>query len=293
MSIELILQEELDEDEIIPFDRVVIYKRVDATSYTELADLPIGTTSYTDSAGVINDEYHTIFKDSVNGISSLPSHIYRALNPYKQRNEEDPPVAVILELETTSTVPTVDYVAIYKRKPLEASATRIALVAIGQQYYQDADGEPGDIYHSTFVDTTNNSESQPSSYVIADANSGLVVVSGRFENPAGDIYIRPDRPANDDEYDIEISLVTPYSSSTRTPTAQGQVIGITTKKVLTDSTTGFWSVTLIPNNLIEPNNTYYQFMFRGHAYYKYVYSTNGDAQNFAMLADVQPRYTNL
>lgn len=201
MSVELALQEALDETETIPFDRIVIYKRLDAETYTELADLPIGTTTYTDVGGLINDEYHVKFRDSVNGISSRPSHIYRALNPTKQRNDEVPAVAVVLELTTSSTVPTVDFVAIYRRKPLETVATRIALVPIGQQYYQDTEGDPGDIYHSTFVNTTNNPESQPSAIVIADAGSGLVTVSGRFEHLTGDTVVRPASPANDDLWD--------------------------------------------------------------------------------------------
>lgn len=292
MSVELTLQEELDETETIPFDRIVVFKRVDAETYTELADLPLGTTTYTDTDGVVNDEYHTVFRDSVNGISSRPSHIYRALNPTKQRNDEVPAVAVVLELETSSTIPTVDFVAIYRRKPLETTATRIALVPIGQQYYQDAEGDPGDIYHSTFVDTTNNAESQPSMIVIADAGSGLITVSGRFEHVTGDTIVRPEKPRNDDLWDIEIQLWTP-KNVIRTPTAQGNVIGITTWKVLTDCETGYWAVDLIPNDLIEPNNTFYEFKYRTQRWFKQINTANGGAQNFAMLADYIPRFRTL
>ena len=299
MSIELTLPIEipLEEGKTVldpieaAMDRIVIFKRVDAETYTELADLPLGTATYTDTGGVINDEFHVRFKDSINGVSSLPSHIYRALNPYKQRNEENPPVAIILELQTTSTVPTVDFVGIYRRKQFETDATRIALVAIGQQFYQDPDGDPGDVYHSTFVDTTNGTESQPSAYLTANANTGLVVVSGRFEDPAGDLYARPpEPPASDDDFDIEIRLVVPREANARAPTAQGQTIGIVVKKILTQESTGFWSTTLVPNDLIEPNNTFYEFLFRGRTYFKYVNSANGEAQNFAMLAEARPRF---
>jgi hypothetical protein len=304
MSIFLKLQEELDASELIPFDRIVLFKRVDATTYAELADLSIGTASYTDVAGTVNDEYHTIFRDSINGISSLPGPIYRALNPYKQRDEPDPPVSVILELDISSPIPTVDFIAVYRRKFLENEAIRIALLPIGQQFYQDVDGLPGDIYHTTFVDTTNATESQPSLYTVANANSGLVVVSGRFENPSGDAA----DAFTEATPDVEALLILPgNASSARTPTVQGQVIGkrvvgtriiVLTKDELGNPitppvSTGRWSIPLIPNNLIEPNNTYYEFHYRNRRYFKYVNSVNGAAQNFALLADVQPRFIQL
>lgn len=306
MSVKLLLQEELDADEVVPFDKIVIFKRVDSTTYSELAELAIGTATFTDAAGVVNDEYHTIFRDSVNGIESLPGPIYRALNPHKQREEPDPPVSVILELQTTSAIPTVDFVAVYRRKPLELVATRIALLAIGQQFYQDADGEPNDIYHSTFIDTANSTESQPSSYITANANSGLVVISGRFEDVSGDAS-ESFAATSDQKFDMEVLLAIPPEASGRTPTVQGQVVGTNKVQVfmitLTEDelgdplpeslSTGRWSVPLIPNDLIEPNNTYYTFIYRGNRFFKQINSVNGLVQNFALLADFQPRFIQL
>jgi hypothetical protein len=300
MSVLLTLQQAVDVSEKIPFDRIVVLKRTGSTTIAEIASLPIGTATYTDVSGTINDEYSTQFLDSVNGVSSLPGSIYRALNPYKQNKEPDAPVAIILELDTAPTIPTVDFIAVYKRSYLANDYTRIALLPIGQQFYQDAEGSPGDVYHTTFVDTTNATESQPSKFIIANANSGLVIVSGRFEQLTGDASISFTEP----KHDIDILLVLPKDSQGRTPTAQGQVIGRRSAKVFmerikTDETgkvlnpeidTGRWSVPLIPNNLIEPNNTYYEFCFRGHRFYKYINSSNGLSQNFAMLAEVNPRF---
>lgn len=266
-------------------DTVVIYRRDDAYTLTEIGSAPLGTSTFSDPAGVINDEYHITFRDSVSGVESLPSQLYRVLNPFKQR-EEDGVVVVVLELETSSVVPTVDFVAIYRRKPTESVATRIALVPIGTQFYQDPDGEPGDVYHSTFVDTTNSAESQPSAYVIANANTGLVVVSGRFEDPSGDPML-----ADTEEFrDVEVLLVIPDEKSQRTPTAQGQVFGPQKKKALLDEN-GFWSLPLVPNDLILPNNTFYIFSVGDQRFYKRVDSSNGPVQNLALLADVLPRFS--
>lgn len=280
-------------------DTVVVYKRENAYSISEVTTVSLGVPEV-DVTGLVNDEYYITFRHSATGIESQPSSIYRALNPYKQRQEPEAPVSVILQLETTSTVPTVDFIGVYRRKYGESISNRIALLPIGTEYFQDPDGLPGDVYHSTFIDSTNATESQPSIYVIANANAGLVIVSGRFEYPNGDPVISQREP----KHDIDIELIIPKSSQGRTPTAQGQVIASRTAKVFLERIskdelgnaispeidTGRWSVALVPNNLIEPNDTYYEFTFNGNKMYKKIHSQNGLAQNFAMLAEVTPRF---
>lgn len=263
-------------------DTVDIYKRVDSTTLTLLSSVPLGTTTFADPAGVINDEYFIRWRSLSNGVQSLPSKIYRVLTPYKQRDEA---VVVVLELQTTSVIPTVDFVSIYRRKPEETAATRIGLVPIGQQFFQDTTGEPGDVYHITFVDTTNSSESQPSDYVVSDANTGLIVVSGRFETPSGDSC----EAHPDERDDVEVMLVVPDGVIAQ-PTAQGQVFGTDVVTAPLDDL-GAFSIPLVPNDLILPNNTYYLFTYRSQRLYKRINSDNGAAQNLALLADVNPRYS--
>jgi hypothetical protein len=232
----------------------------------------------------VNDEYHITFRESATGVESLPSSIYRALYPYQQR--EDGVVVVTFELDTTSTIPTVDFVAIYRRKPEESVATRIALLPIGTERYQDPDGLPGDVYHSTFVDTTNSTESQPSEYQVANAGAGFVVVSGRFEDAGGDpaeAYLQKDR----DHHDVQATLMLRRKNRLRTPTAQGQIIAQTFARARMDEN-GVWSLVLVPNNLIQPRDSYYEFKYRGRIYNKQIHVQNGRAQNFAMLPDVDP-----
>lgn len=284
LPIEVPLEE--GETELAPLeqtlDTIDIYKRVDAETITLLGSVPLGTATFSDPDGVINDEYHIVWRSSSSGVQSLPSKIYRALNPYKQRDEA---VVVVLELQTSSVIPTVDYVAIYRRKYGETAATRIGLVPIGQQFFQDPDGEPGDIYHTTFIDSINDAESQPSDYVVSDANTGLVVVSGRFETPSGDSC----EAHPDERDDVEIMLVVPDGVIIQ-PTAQGQVFGTDVVSAPLDEN-GIFSIPLVPNNLILPNNTYYLFTYRSQRIYKRIDSDNGSAQNLALLADVQPRYS--
>jgi hypothetical protein len=286
MSVLLTLPTELDKDETIPFDLVVIFRRVSPYHYTELASVPLGTATYSDSNGRIDDEYHVVFRDSMSGVESLPSSIYRALTPYLQRDEAGV-VVVVLELDTVSTIPTVDFVAIYKRKFGEPNAVRIGLVPIGTALFSDPDGEPGDTYHSTFVDTTNSAESQPSDYVIANAGSGLVVISGRFEDLTGmssETFSRNNRKTT---RDIQIELHTRNDSVSRTPTARGQVLA-TNMAESHLNTDGRWSVVLIPNDIITPSMTYYVFQYRGNRFYKRIHSQYGPVQNFALLQDVDP-----
>jgi hypothetical protein len=285
MSVILNLPTELDPEEVIPYDSVVIYKRLGAYTHKELVVLPLGTSQYSDSNGRVNDEYHIVFRELATNVESPASSIYRALYPYQQRSE-DGAVVVTLELDTVSTIPTVDFVAIYRRKPPEAAATRIALIPIGQARYQDPDGEPGDIYHSTFVDTTNGAESQPGDYITANAGSGFIVVSGRFEDVSGDpaeAYLDRDR----EHYDIQATLKLRRKNQLRTPTAQGQVISQTFARARMDEN-GVWSLVLVPNNLIQPRDSYYEFKYRGRLYNKQVHSQNGRSQNFALLPDVDP-----
>jgi hypothetical protein len=176
-------------------------------------------------------------------------------------------------------------VAVYRRKPTETSATRIALLPIGQQFFQDLTGEPSDVYHTTFVDTANSSESQPSDYVTSNANTGLIVVSGRFETLSGDAA----EQHPDEHDDVEIMLVVPDGVIAQ-PTAQGQIFGSDVVTALLDDS-GRFSIPLVPNDLILPNNTFYMFMYRSQRLFKRIDSDNGAAQNLAMLADVHPRYS--
>ena len=287
MSVLLTLPVELDEEETIPYDEVVIYRRESAFFFYEVGSVSLGTASYTDAIGRVDDEYHIRFREAATGVLSMPSGMVRIVEPYKQR-EEDGVVVVTFELDTVAPVPTVDFVAIYRRKPAESVATRIALVPIGTERWQDPDGEPGDVYHSTFVDTTNSTESQPSEYQVANAGTGLIVVSGRFEDLTGTRAESFEVDRNEDYRDIEVELrMRSDSTRYRTPTARGQILAIIRAEAKLDEQ-GRWSVVLVPNDLISPANTYYSFRYRGHRYFKRLQTANGAVQNFALLPDVDP-----
>ena len=286
MSVLLTLPTELHKDETIPYDTVAIFRRVSPYQYVELAAVPLGTANYSDADGRVGDEYHIVFRDSASGVESPPSNIYRALIPYLQRGE-DGVVVVVLELDTVSTIPTVDFVAIYRRKIGETTATRIGLVPIGTELFSDPDGEPGDTYHSTFVDTTNSTESQPSDYVIANAGSGLIVISGRFEDLTGAPAETFNTRSRKTVRDIQIELHLRNDMVYRAPTARGQVLALNKAEAFMDPD-GRWGVVLIPNDVISPAMTYYLFQYRGRRFYKRIHSQYGKVQNFALLEDVDP-----
>jgi hypothetical protein len=167
---------------------------------------------------------------------------------------------------------------------------RLGTVPIGTQYYNDPDGAPGDEYHTTFIDSITLDESQPSPSVIADAESGLVVVSGKFQDIRGIGVLNG--PGVRDPFGagphIDIELI--WTKRHIAPTANGRTIARTHYDV-TVQANGFWSVPLIPNDLILNTDAYYEFTFTdGEKYHKRVSSTNGLAQNFAQLEDVDPVY---
>lgn len=263
-------------------DEVKIYKRVDALSHVLLSTESLGTPTYEDPMGLVNDEYHVTFFSSTFGVESLPSNIYRVGTPWRQG------MGVVLELQTTSETPTVDEIVIYRRRFGEATAIRLGTVAIGTQFYNDPDGQPGDEYHTTFLDSTLLAESQPGPSVIADAGSGVVVITGR-DRDIRDVAITRG-PGARDPYGagprIFIELITPRGH--RAPSINGGFIARQTYDVqaLADGT---WSVPLVPNDLITSPDTYYQFTFTdGEKAFKRVSSSNGLAQNFSLLADVDP-----
>ena len=274
---------DLPTSSIAPYiDEVKVYKRVDATSFTLLSTEPLGTLTYTDAAGVLNDEYHVTLSSSTLGIEGLPSNIYRARAPWRQG------LGVILELQTTSTAPAVDTVGIYRRRFGATATVRIGTVALGTQYFSDSAGVPGDEYHTTFIDSVLLDESQPSPSVIANAGSGLVVVTG-FDRDVRDVGIDlgpgPRDPVGAGPR-LYIELVTPRGH--RAPSANG---GTVVRKnydvqVLADGT---WSVPLLPNDLYTVVDTFYRFTFSdGVQLFKQILSANGVAQNFALLGDVDP-----
>lgn len=265
------------------YDQVRIYKRVNATSIPLLDTVSLGIASYEDPAGVINDEYHITFYSSSLGVESLPSNIYRVLTPWKQG------MGVVLELQTTSVNPTVDTVGIYRRRFSEAATIRIDTVPLGTTHYYDATGVPGDEYHTTFIDSLTLAESQPGPSVIADASSGLVVVTGF----SVDVRARPvttgpgspDAPFDGSAF-VHVTLMWP--SRHLTPSANGQAVTRETYKVPIYST-GTWSVPLVPNDLLQAPDSYYEFKFTdGVKYFKRIETANGAAQNFSLLADVNP-----
>ena len=265
------------------YDQVRVYKRVDATSIPLLDTVSLGTTSYTDPAGLVNDEYHVTFFSSNYGMESLPSNIYRVLTPWKQD------MGVALQLQTTSTNPSVDTVGIYRRVYNTPDTLRIDTVPIGTPYYYDAAGAPGDEYHTTFIILATLSESRPGPSVIADAGTGAVVVSG-FAIDVRATPVKTGPGLAGDPFDgnafVHVSLLWPARHIT--PSANGQAVIRETYKAPIYST-GTWSLPLVPNDLLQSPNSYYEFKFTdGVKYFKRVESVNGSAQNFSLLADVDP-----
>lgn len=263
-------------------DTVNVYKRVDATSHTLLSSGPISSVSYTDITGALNDEYHITFSSSTLGVESLPSNVYRVGTPWMQD------MGVILELQTTSTNPDVDQVAIYRRRYNATNAFRLGVVSLGTQYYSDPDGQPGDEYHTTFLDSVSLDESQPGPSVIADAEAGTVVVSGFMRdvrNKSVTLGPGPRDPIGPAPR-VEVQLV--WTKPHITPAANGQVVARTHYDTEV-ATNGTWSLPLVPNDLLLGIDSYYEFTFTdGRKYFKKVRSTNGLAQNFALLEDVRP-----
>jgi hypothetical protein len=266
-----------------PFiDEVKVYKRVDATSFSLLGTLALGTLTFTDPIGLINDEYHVTFSSSTLGVESLPSNIYRAYTPWRQA------MGVILQLQTTSPVATVDQIAVYRRKFGEPTYVRLATLALGTEYYTDPAGAPGDEYHTTFLDSVSLAESQPSPSVIANAGSGMVVVTG-FDRDIRDQGIGQG-PGDHDPLGpgphVYIELVTPRSQVA--PSANGGLVVRQNYKVQVNGL-GSWNVELLPNDLYTSPETFYKFTFTdGEQYFKRLVSANGAAQNFSLLEDVDP-----
>ncbi|HUW08765.1 MAG TPA: hypothetical protein VM537_03505, partial [Anaerolineae bacterium] len=250
-------------------DEVKIYKRVDALSYVLLSTEPLGTLTYEDPAGLVNDEYHITFSSSTFGVESLPSNIYRVGTPWRQG------MGVILELQTTSGTPSVDQVAVYRRRFGTANAVRLGTVPIGTQFYSDSTGMPGDEYHTTFLDSALLAESQPGPSIIANAGSGVVVVTGR-DRDIRDLGVTQG-PGPRDPFGagprVYIELVVPCSQ--RAPSANGGFIARQNydAQVQVDGT---WSVGLLPNDLITSPDTFYKFTFSdGEKSFKRVLSANG------------------
>lgn len=263
-------------------DAVRVYKRVDHLSFAQLTEETLGTATYVDVAGLVGDEYHCTFYSTTLGIESLPSQIYRVQTPWGES------MSVILELQTSSSNPSVDQIAVYRRRFAEANAVRLAALPIGTQYYTDPTGLPGDEYHTTFLDSLTLAESQPGPSVIADAGAGLVVVTG-FARDIRDTHITLG-PGSYDPFGagprIHVTLVWPKAHIT--PSANGKAIIRThyNVQVLTD---GRWSVPLVANDLMTAPNAYYEFEFSdGSRYFKRIETENGAAQNFSLLADVKP-----
>lgn len=263
-------------------DEVKIYKRVDALSYSLLSTEPVGTPTYEDLGGLVNDEYHITFSSSTFGVESLPSNIYRVGTPWRQG------MGVILTLQTTSITPSVDEVAIYRRRFGTSTAVRLGTVPLGTQHYSDTNGQPGDEYHTTFLDSVLLAESQPGPSIIADAGAGLVVVTGR-DRDIRDVGI-DQGPGARDPFGagprVYIELVSPKSH--RSPSANGGTVVRQNYDVQVQPG-GVWSVPLLPNDLYTVSDTFYKFTFSdGEQLFKRVMSANGVAQNFALLTDVAP-----
>ena len=259
-----------------------MYKRVDATTIVPLTIEPLGTTEFVDSAGLVGDEYYATFSSSTLGVESLPSNIYRVGTPWMQG------MGVILALDTVSSHPSVDTVAVYRRRFAASDALRIGAVPLGTQFFSDPAGQPGDEYHTTFVNELSLAESQPGPSVIADAESGTIVVSGTFKDVRnagtgqGPGVRDPVGPGP------HVEVVLRWPKRYQSPNANGQTIGRTYYDV-TVQAAGVWSVPLIPNDMILGLQSYYEFTFTdGEKYFKRVSSVNGLAQNFALLEEVLP-----
>lgn len=263
-------------------DTICVYRRVDATSSLLLGKYTLGVSEVTDASGAVNDEYHITFYSSTLGYESLPSNIYRVLTPWRQG------MGVVLELQTESPSSAVDSVGIYRRKFQAHNYSRVGLVSVGTAYFYDPDGAPGDEYHTTFIDSVTLAESQPSCSVVADAGSGLVVVTG-FDRDIRDTGITQPPGARDPfgaGPRVYIELVKPRGQLT--PSVQGGTVVRQNYDVQVQPG-GVWSIPLIPNDLYTSPDTFYKFTFTdGEQYFKRISSANGRAQNFSLLEDVDP-----
>jgi hypothetical protein len=163
--------------------------------------------------------------------------------------------------------------------------TRIDQIPI-QAQYTDLTGQTGDIYYYTFFDSIRFSESGPSPFILAADSLIAVTVTGFIVGidgaPAG---FQTNSQGVVTGVDVEVSLT---NLSTSMPIADGQLIASLEQTATTDDT-GTFVLPIVPNDLIFPGNTFYKFEYLDKRFFKYVRSTDGQAQLFANLLDVPPK----
>lgn len=190
---------------------------------------------------------------------------------------------IILQFQTTGIDPRVTHFNVY-RKRMQVT-TRIAQIPV-QAQYTDLTGQTGDIYYYTFFDSIRFSESGPSPFILATDSLIAVTVTGFIVGidgaPTG---FRVSSSGVVEGVNVEVSLT---NLSTSMPIADGQLIASLEQTAATDDT-GTFVIPLIPNDLIFPGNTFYKFEYLDKRFFKFIKSTDGQAQLFANLLDVPPK----
>ena len=249
----------------------VYKKNADQAIYIWIAQVPIGTETYTDPYGDEGDSYYTTFYDSYSGVEGEPGPIVLVTDHIHTGSIH----GIVIELPVTSTDSRVTHINLYRRKSGEILFTSISTIVLGIPSYKDTNGIIGDEYYTTFLDSSTGLESQPGPILKAtEAITPEVVVSG--------ILIDATRGP------IVNSTV---SAELIHPTATVMTYGVLTianyaiEKV-TDSS-GSWAVSLLPNDMIYPSGSFYRFRFYYGNEYRELSSKKGFNQTFSALRAVK------
>ena len=184
-------------------------------------------------------------------------------------------MAITVEFETTGLDPRVSHFNLYRKKPGEAVFTRIAQLPV-QLQYTDLDGAVGDQYYYTFFDEVRFLESGPSPVITATNNLDTVTISG--------FAIGVDGLPTGEGVDVKIRL---EGENIDSPVSDGQIITSLNQTVTTDAD-GVFVFEVVPNDRIYPGNTFYKVEYLDKRFYKEINLTDGNAQLFSTLADVNP-----
>lgn len=250
-----------------------VYKKDAAQAiYIWIAQVPVGTETYTDPYGDEGDSYYTTFYDNYSGAEGEPGAIIIVTDHTHTESVH----GVIIELPTTSTDSRVTHINLYRRKSGEILFTLIATVSLGTPSYKDVNGIIGDEYYTTFLDSSTGLESQPGP--ILKANESVtpeVVVSGMLIDATRGPIVNST---------VAAELVHP----TATVLTYG-VLTIANYAVAKDTdANGSWTLSLLPNDAIYPSGSFYRFRFYYGNEYRELSAKKGPNQTFSALKIVKP-----
>ena len=252
---------------------VNLYKKpAGQTIYNLLAQITLGTATYTDPFGQNGDSFYSRFYDNISGVEGPPGPVV----VISDHTHVDPLFGVILEVPVTTLDSRITHVNIYRRRKTEQFFSLITTLDLGVASYKDVAGKIGDSYYSTFLDNSRGLESQPSPIlVVTEIVSPEIMVSGICVTPSGTGI------AN---LEISAELVHPSVSH-----LSFNISAIVERvETATTNSSGSWTLSLMPNDKIYPTGSFYMFRFFSGNSYKEIRANEGLAQDFNNLRTVKP-----